>query len=100
MYRLHILQAATHELARLDKPIARRIVERINWLAINLDDIRPQPCTGDLAGLYKFRVGNYRVIYEILHDVRAYFPDSKSVNATLRSLIRLIPAQQKIAAER
>jgi hypothetical protein len=33
-------------------------------------------------------------------DVRAYFPDSESVNATLRSLIRLIPAQQKIAAER
>lgn len=33
-------------------------------------------------------------------DVRAYFPDSESVNATLRSLIRLIPAQQKITAER
>lgn len=28
-------------------------------------------------------------------DVRKYFPDSGSVNATLRSLIRLIPTQQK-----
>lgn len=28
-------------------------------------------------------------------DVREYFPDSDSVNATLRSLIRLIPTQQK-----
>lgn len=28
-------------------------------------------------------------------DVRKYFPDSDSVNATLRSLIRLIPTQQK-----
>jgi len=27
-------------------------------------------------------------------DVRRYFPDSDSVNATLRSLIRLIPTQQ------
>lgn len=71
MYRLHILQTATRELGRLDRPVARRIVERINWLAANLDDIRPQPYTGDLAGLYKFRVGDYRVIYEILHDEQA-----------------------------
>ena len=68
MYRLRIIQTATHELERLDKPVARRIAERINWLAANLDDIRPEPYKGDLAGLYKFRIGDYRVIYEILHD--------------------------------
>jgi hypothetical protein len=28
-------------------------------------------------------------------DVRKYFPDSDSVNATLRSLIQLIPTQRK-----
>jgi hypothetical protein len=28
-------------------------------------------------------------------DVREFFPDSESVNATLRSLIRLIPAPRK-----
>lgn len=28
-------------------------------------------------------------------DVREYFPDSESVNAALRSLIRLIPAARK-----
>ncbi len=68
MYRLRTIQTATHELERLDKPVARRIAERINWLAANLDDIRPEPYKGDLAGLYKFRIGDYRVIYEILHD--------------------------------
>lgn len=68
MYRLRILQTATRELERLDKPVARRVAERINWLAANLDDIRPEPYKGDLAGLYKFRVGDYRVIYQILHD--------------------------------
>jgi mRNA interferase RelE/StbE len=35
MYRIRILEAATRELARLDKPVGRRIVERINWLAAN-----------------------------------------------------------------
>ena len=68
MYRLRIIPTATRELERLVKPVARRIAERINWLAANLDDIRPEPYKGDLAGLYKFRVGDYRVIYQILHD--------------------------------
>lgn len=68
MYRIRIIQAATRDLERLDKPVARRITKRINWLAANLDDIRPEPFTADLAGFYKFRVGDYRIVYEILHD--------------------------------
>jgi mRNA interferase RelE/StbE len=68
MYRLRILQTATLELEQFDKPIAHRISERINWLAVNLDEIRPEPLKGDLAGLYKLRIGDYRVVYEILHD--------------------------------
>ena len=68
MYRIRILPAATRELERLDKPAAHRIADRINWLAANLDDLRPEPYTGNLAGLYKLRVGDYRVIYQILHD--------------------------------
>ncbi len=66
MYRLNILKPAEDELARLDKPIGRRLVKRLKWLAANLDQIRPEPLSGDLAGLFKFRVGDYRIIYEIL----------------------------------
>jgi mRNA interferase RelE/StbE len=68
MYHIRILKEASRELARLDKPITRRIVERINWLAKNLDDIRLEALGGDLIGLYKFRVGDYRVIYEVIHN--------------------------------
>jgi mRNA interferase RelE/StbE len=68
MYQVRILDSATRELARLDKQVSRRIVERIHWLAENLDDVKPEALKGDLAGLYKFRVGDYRVIYEILYD--------------------------------
>jgi mRNA interferase RelE/StbE len=68
MYHIRILEPASRELARLDKRIGRRIVERIHWLAANLDDIRPEALTGDLIGLHKLRVGDYRVIYEILHS--------------------------------
>ena len=68
MYRVRILNAATRELARLDKPLGRRVVERINWLAVNLDNLKLEPLTGDLSGFYKLRVGDYRVVYEILPD--------------------------------
>ena len=55
MYRIRVLAAATHELARLDKSVARRVVERIRWLARNLHAIRPEALTGELAGLSKLR---------------------------------------------
>ena len=49
-----------------DKPEARRIVQRINWLAANLGTVKPETLTGDLAGFNRLRVGNFRVIYEVL----------------------------------
>ncbi|MBE9507152.1 MAG: type II toxin-antitoxin system RelE/ParE family toxin [Chloroflexi bacterium] len=67
-YRIRVLDTATRELAKLDKPSGRRVVERIHWLAANLDSIKPEALTGDLAGLYKLRAGDYRIVYEILHD--------------------------------
>jgi mRNA interferase RelE/StbE len=66
MYTARLLKTASRELSHLDKPIARRIVERIYWLAENLDNANPKALKGDLAGLYKLREGDYRIIYEIL----------------------------------
>lgn len=71
MYHIRVLEEASRELARLDKPVGRRIAERINWLAANLDSIRPEALTGDLIGLYKLRVGDYRVIYEVIRNEKA-----------------------------
>jgi mRNA interferase RelE/StbE len=69
-YQIRILDSATHELARLDKQIGRRIVKRIHWLAENLDNVQPVALKGDLAGFYRLRAGDYRVVYEILHGER------------------------------
>jgi mRNA interferase RelE/StbE len=68
VYRIRILKAAADELSRLDKPVRRRIIERVNWLAANLDTVRLEGLTGELVGLYKLRVGDYRVVYQILHE--------------------------------
>jgi mRNA interferase RelE/StbE len=68
VYQVRILAQATRDLAKLDTAVARRIVSRIRWLAENLDEIQPEALRGNLAGLYKLRAGDYRVVYEILHS--------------------------------
>jgi mRNA interferase RelE/StbE len=65
MYQIRLLAEASRELAGLDKPVRSRIVDRLRWLSENLDRITPLPLTGDLAGFYKFRIGDFRIIYEI-----------------------------------
>jgi len=62
------MDTAIRELERLDKPVGRRIVARIHWLAANLDTVKPEALAGDLAGLYKLRAGDWRVVYEIVRD--------------------------------
>jgi len=54
----------------MDPPVARRIVDRIRWLAEHFEEITPEHLTGNLAGLFKCREGDYRVIYEPLRKER------------------------------
>ncbi len=68
MYAIRILKAASRELVQLDPPVARRIVQRIRWLAENVDAAKHQALKGSLSGLCKLREGDYRIIYEILRQ--------------------------------
>jgi mRNA interferase RelE/StbE len=69
-YDLKILDSAGRALDRLDPALRSRILKRIRWLASNFDAIEPQPLVGEFAGLFKFRVGDYRAIYEIVRGLR------------------------------
>ena len=66
MYEVRILNEAVRDLKQLDKPVGRRIVQRISWLASNLDNISKEQLSGNLSNLYKFRIGAYRVLYQVL----------------------------------
>jgi mRNA interferase RelE/StbE len=66
MFRVKLLKPAVRELERLDKTVGARIIQRINWLAENLEVIEPKRLTGELAGLFKLRDGDYRIIYQVL----------------------------------
>ena len=52
MYTVRVLDAAIDDLKKLDRPVARRILERIQWLADNPDSINREALTGSFAGLY------------------------------------------------
>lgn len=68
MYTLRVLTGAVKDLKSLDKSIAETIFLRMNWLAENFEAIERRALKGELAGLYKFRVGDYRIIYEVLES--------------------------------
>ena len=70
MYRVRLLDGAAKDLVGLDKPVARRIVERVQWLAENFKGAQHEVLTGELEGLFKLRVGDYRVVYEVIHEER------------------------------
>jgi mRNA interferase RelE/StbE len=54
---------ALEDLSHLDAPVARRIADKIQWLAEHVDQIQPETLTGPFANLFKLRVGDWRVLY-------------------------------------
>ncbi len=64
-YNVVYKKSVHRDLRKLSKPEARRVLDRIeNKLSKNPDS--NQVLKGPFAGLRKFRVGEYRVIYAIL----------------------------------
>ena len=68
MYRVTILPKALEYLSRADKPVAQRVADRLTWLSENIENINPMPLKGNLSGLSKLRVGDWRVIYEVNNE--------------------------------
>ena len=63
MYQVEFVPEAESDLAHLSKPIAQRVLKRLRWLAENLDAITPELLSGQWQGVFKLRVGDYRVLY-------------------------------------
>ena len=59
---------ALEDLEHIDPVVARRIVEKVSWLAENFSNIVPERLHKELRGLYKLRVGDYRAVYSIRAD--------------------------------
>lgn len=57
---------AVKDLAALDKHIAKRIITKIRLYSVEADPLaHAKQLTGNFSGLFRYRVGDYRVIFEI-----------------------------------
>lgn len=69
-YSVELKAEALVSLERLTQVVKNRITRKIYWLAANFDLITPESLTGNLAGLFKLRVGDYRVVYSFSTESR------------------------------
>ena len=63
MYSVELSPQALDDISRLDKPIAARVLKKIQWLADNFDSTIPFPLKGKFRGVYKLIIGDWRVLY-------------------------------------
>jgi len=64
MYQVVFRPRAAQDFDNLDDTTADRLLKKLRWLAENFDSVKPEPLTGPFTGLFKLRVGDYRVIYQ------------------------------------
>ena len=61
--QVELTPTAEDDLRRLDSAVARLMIAKLQWLAENVDTIRHETLTGTWKGVFKIRVGDYRVLY-------------------------------------
>lgn len=64
-YRAELTSPALADLEKLSSTIQNRILRKVQWLADNFEAVTPIALSSNLSGLFKLRVGDYRVIYLI-----------------------------------
>ena len=68
MVKIEWTETALKDLSSIDAPIAKRIVKKLSWFSNNFSNIIPEPLTKEMKGLFKFRIGDWRVVYTIEDD--------------------------------
>jgi mRNA interferase RelE/StbE len=63
-YTIEYKPSSLEDLKQINRQIQSRIIKKITWLAKNFEEIEPLTLSANLAGAYKLRVGDYRIIYE------------------------------------
>jgi mRNA interferase RelE/StbE len=68
MWTIEYAEAARRQLRKLDKPSPRRILDYVDQRVAPLEDPRSlgKALRGPLGDLWRYRVGEYRVICELL----------------------------------
>jgi len=69
-YSVRFSRAAEDDLRRLEPRIIRQLGRKLRDLAANARSARHKALKGRFKGLYRLRVGDYRVLYRLDRPVR------------------------------
>lgn len=69
-YRVEFTEKAIENLEALTSTVQERILRKIRWLCENFEGVSPQALSANLSGLFKLRIGDYRVIYSFDRDTQ------------------------------
>lgn len=69
-WSFHLTPEAKAGIYRLDRPIRRRMEEKLGWLVSHFDEITSNPLSFGFKGFYKLRVGDWRVVYEVKEEIQ------------------------------
>jgi len=64
-YRLAYRPEVVGDLAKIEKAMAQRLLDKTKWLASNVENLRHEPISPDLPGVSKYAVGEWRIFYSI-----------------------------------
>ncbi len=72
VYRIETTPRFERDFSKLDPAVARRVMKKIDYLGAH-PEVVSQPIRNppaDLAGLHKYRVGDYRILLWVDHRTR------------------------------
>lgn len=70
MYRITLTRSASKELHALPKQVIKRISEKLDRLSETPRPSDSKKLKGVMGNLWRIRVGDYRVIYEINDEIK------------------------------
>lgn len=68
MYKVVYLDSVEKDLKRLDRPTRKRILDKIETYLAKDPKGLGKALTGEFHGLWRYRVGDFRVIYKIAEE--------------------------------
>jgi len=61
-------ESSVEDLKKLDRKIAKKVVDKVKEYLVNDPIELGSPLKGHLKGFYRYRIGEYRVIYAMDHE--------------------------------
>lgn len=68
MVQVQFTPQAEADLNRIDKSVGQRVLKKLRWLAENFDAVSHESLSGQWQGVFKLRVGDYRVLYTVSNE--------------------------------